>query len=279
MKNNNKYCGTVLFVGLPNAGKSTLLNSIIKQKISIVSPKVQTTKDQISGVFNKDKTQIIFTDTPGIIENRKFYNKHYARMTVNIDIDIDLNCIIVDLQKDINDKNIESFNSFSKKFQKNILVLNKIDLVSNKKMLEVSSLLNSKLNFLETFLISAKKNKGIEYFIDRVTKYIPQREWLYENDILTDKGIKYQISEITREKIFNLLNKEIPYTTEINTRIEDKKEICTIYQDILVLKESQKSIIIGKNGEKIKMIGSRARLDIEKLLKKKIFLNLIVKKK
>ena len=220
MKNKNKYCGTVLFVGLPNAGKSTLLNSIIKQKISIVSPKVQTTKDQISGVFNKDKTQIIFTDTPGIIEKRKFYNKHYARMTFNKDIDVDLNCIIVDLQKDINDKNIESLNSFSKKFKKNFLVLNKIDLVSNKKMLEVSSLLNSKLNFLETFFISAKKNKGIEYFIDRVAKYIPQREWLYENDILTDKGIKYQISEITREKIFNLLNKEIPYTTEINTMIE-----------------------------------------------------------
>ncbi len=266
-------------MGLPNAGKSTLLNSIIKQKISIVSSKVQTTKDQVSGIFNRDETQIIFTDTPGIIEDKKFYNKHYSRMTVNTPIDIDINCIIVDLKKELNEKNIENFRLFSKKFKKNVLVLNKIDLVKKQKMLEVSRLLNSKLNFFETFLISAKKNKGIEYFINKILKYIPERDWIYKRDTFIDKDIRYQISEITREKIFNLLNKEIPYTSEINTTIDDKKKILTIYQDILVQKESQKSIIIGKKGEKIKMIGSRARLEIEKLLKKKVFLNLVVKKK
>ncbi len=269
----------MLFIGLPNAGKSTLLNSIIKKKISIVSSKVQTTKDQISGILTKGDTQIIFTDTPGIIENKRFFNKHYSRMVVNKEFEIDLNCLVIDLKRDINKKEISIFRELLKRFNRNILVLNKIDLVKKERLFEISNLLNSKFNFIETFMISAKKKKGIEFFIKKLINNIPNREWIYNEGILTDKDINYQISEITREKVFKLLNKEIPYSVNIVTEIENNKQIATVKQQILVKKKSQKSIIIGKNGEKIKMIGTKSRIDIEKLLEKKIFLDLIVQTK
>ena len=128
-------------------------------------------------------------------------------------------------------------------------------------------------------MISAKKKKGIEFLIKKLINNIPNREWIYNEGILTDKDINYQISEITREKVFKLLNKEIPYSVNIVTEIENNKKIAMVKQQILVKKKSQKSIIIGKNGEKIKMIGTKSRIDIEKLLEKRIFLDLIVKTK
>jgi len=279
LKNIKKKCGVVLFLGLPNAGKSTLLNTIIKKKISIVSPKVQTTKDQISGILTRGDVQIIFTDTPGIIENKRFFNKHYSRMIVNKEFEIDLNCLVIDLKRDINKKEMSIFSLLLKRFKRNILVLNKIDLVKKERLLEISNLLNSKFNFIETFMISAKKKKGIEFLIKKLINNIPNREWIFNEGIHTDKNINYQISEITREKIFKLLNKEIPYSVKIVTEIENNEKIATVKQLIIVKKKSQKSIIIGKNGEKIKMIGTKSRIDIEKLLEKKIFLDLIVKTK
>ena len=170
------------------------------------------------------------------------------------------------------------FSLLLKRFKRNILVLNKIDLVKKERLLEISNLLNSKFNFIETFMISEEEKKGIEFLIKKLINNIPNREWIFNEGIHTDKNINYQISEITREKVFKLLNKEIPYSVKIVTEIENNEKIATVKQQILV-KKSQKSIIIGKNGEKIKMIGTKSRIDIEKLLEKKIFLDLIVKQK
>ncbi len=279
MKTENFKCGSILLTGFANAGKSTLLNCIIKKKISIVSPKVQTTKDEISGIINIKKTQLVLTDTPGIIENTKFNEKQISRVLLNQERKIDYNLFIFDLKKKLNKKLLNLILTVTKRFPKNFLVLNKIDLVENRRLLEVSKFLNSEINFLETFMISAKKTYGIDFLIKRLIFNAPKSKWMFDNKIKTNKNLDFQISEITREKIFHFLNKEIPYSAEVKTRIESKKGIVYIYQDILVNKESQKSILIGKKGEKIKMIGSRSRLDIENLLNKKVFLNLIVKKK
>ncbi|GIR26093.1 MAG: GTPase Era [Alphaproteobacteria bacterium] len=278
MKIKKYKCGVILLTGFPNAGKSTLLNNILNNKISIVSHKVQTTKEKISGVINLNHSQLIFTDTPGIIQNRKYKTKGLSRSIQDEEEKVDLNLFIYDLSKKIDKKLLSEINTIIQNFKKNYLVLNKIDLVSKDRILKYSEILNSQINFSKTFMISAKKRKGLKFLLNNLIDEIPERHWKYNGKIKVTKSMNYRISEITREKIFNLINKEIPYLVKIKTKIKNEEKIIKIYQEILVNKDSQKSIIIGKNGEKIKMIGTRSRIDIEKILKKKVFLDLTVKK-
>ena len=278
MKIKKYKCGVILLTGFPNAGKSTLLNNILNNKISIVSHKVQTTKEKISGVINLNHSQLIFTDTPGIIQNRKYKTKGLSRSIQDEEEKVDLNLFIYDLSKKIDKKLLTEINTIIQNFKKNCLVLNKIDLVSKDRMLKYSEMLNSHINFSKTFMISAKKRKGLKFLLNNLIDEIPERNWKYNGKKKVTKSINYRISEITREKIFNLVNKEIPYLVKIKTKIKNQEKIIKIYQEIFVNKDSQKSIIIGKNGEKIKMIGTRSRIDIEKILNKKVFLDLTVKK-
>ena len=278
MKIKKYKCGVILLTGFPNAGKSTLLNNILNNKISIVSHKVQTTKEKISGVINLNHSQLIFTDTPGIIQNRKYKTKSLSRSIQDEEEKVDLNLFIYDLSKKIDKKLLSEINTIIQNFKKNYLVLNKIDLVSKDRILKYSEILNSQINFSKTFMISAKKRKGLKFLLNNLIDEIPERHWKYNGKIKVTKSINYRISEITREKIFNLVNKEIPYLVKIKTKIKNEEKIIKVYQEIYVNKDSQKSIIIGKNGEKIKMIGTRSRIDIEKILKKKVFLDLTVKK-
>ena len=278
MKIKKYKCGVILLTGFPNAGKSTLLNNILNYKISIVSHKVQTTKQKISGVLNLNHSQLIFTDTPGIIQNRKYKTKSLSRSIQDEEEKVDLNLFIYDLSKKIDKNLLSQINVIIQNFKKNYLVLNKIDLVSKDRILKYSEIMNSQINFSKTFMISAKRRKGLKFLLNNLIDEIPERNWQYNEKIKVTKSINYRISEITREKIFNLLNKEIPYLVKIKTKIKNEEKIIKVYQEIFVNKDSQKSIIIGKNGEKIKMIGTRSRIDIEKILKKKVFLDLTVKK-
>ena len=278
MKIKKYKCGVILLTGFPNAGKSTLLNNILNNKISIVSHKVQTTKEKISGVINLNHSQLIFTDTPGIIQNRKYTTKNLSRSIQDEEEKVDLNLFIYDLSKKIDKNLLSQMNDIIQNFKKNCLVLNKIDLVSKDRMLKYSEMLNSHINFSKTFMISAKKRKGLKFLLNNLIDEIPERHWKYDGKVKVTKSINYRISEITREKIFNLINKEIPYLVKIKTKINSKEKIIKVYQEIYVNKDSQKSIIIGKNAEKIKMIGTRSRIDMEKLLNKKVFLDLIVKR-
>ena len=278
MKIKKYKCGVILLTGFPNSGKSTLLNKILNNKISIVSHKVQTTKEKISGVINLNHSQLIFTDIPGIIQNRKYKTKSLSRSIQDEEEKVDLNLFIYDLSKTIDKKLLIEINTVIQNFRKNWLVLNKIDLISKDRLLKYSEILNSQINFSKTFMISAKKRKRLKFLLNNLVDEIPERNWKYNAKIQVTKSITYRISEITREKIFNLVNKEIPYLVKIKTKIKNEEKIIKIYQEIYVNKDSQKSIIIGKNGEKIKMIGTRSRIDIEKILKKKVFLDLTVKK-
>ena len=268
-----------LLTGFPNAGKSTLINLLTKNKVSIVSPKVQTTQTNITGVLNSKTTQLIFTDTPGLVFKKKYKKKNISRSVLDKEMHVDYNIFVMDIQRSISKETLSQIEKVNKKFKKNILILNKIDLVKQSRLLEVSKIINEYFKFSYTFMISAKKKKGTISLLSFLMEKAPARDWIYDNKVRVDKSINFRLSEITREKIFNLINKEIPYLVNIDTKIIKKEKLIQVFQEICVKKNSQKSIIIGNKGEKIKMIGTRSRIDIEKVFKKKVYLNLIVKVK
>ena len=273
---DKKACGYVSLIGFPNAGKSTLLNSLIKKKVSIISPKVQTTQEEIIGILNLHNTQIIFCDTPGLNKKKKFNSKKMSRSVFSNLDKIICNLLIVDVQTNLLSEDINFLNKILENYKKNILVINKIDLVDNAKLLLCSKKLNNAFNFEDTFMISAKKRKGTEDLINKLKKLMPCNNWVFNQNEYTNKNDNFIISEITREKIFGLLNKELPYVIKISTMIKKNEKIINVYQKILIDKDSQKAIFIGRGGEKIKKIGIRARKDMEKYFNKKVFLDISV---
>ena len=268
-------CGIVSITGLPNAGKSTLMNKLVNDKVSIISHKVQTTQQSIKGILNIKACQIIFVDTPGIIHTKKFNDRRMSKAIFDSSHSADLNLLVVDVSRNINDKNIKILGRIINNSKKNFLVINKIDKVERTGILKVINLFNTSFKFDETLMISALKKDGLNKLLELITLNIPQRDWIFLDNKTSDQKNEFLFSEITREKIFQLINKEIPYDIKIETAIDD----LNINQNIYVKKSSQKPIIIGKNRNKIKEIGTRARHDIEKKIKKKIFLNLKVKLK
>ena len=275
-KNNKLKCGIVSIIGLPNAGKSSLLNNILNEKVSIISHKVQTTRTAIRGIFNSENSQIIFIDTPGLLKPRTFLDKNMTRSILHSIEDSVINIFLCDITKKEEFIKNKLFKELILSNKKNFLVINKIDLLEKSKLLSSSAEINTIYDFHQTFMISALKNKGIEKLVSSIKNEVPEKDWLYEKSIKTDQKLDFILSEITREKIFQLLNEELPYSINISTNIIDKKNFFKIYQIIVVNKKSQKPIIIGKNGEKIKEIGIRARKDMEKKLNKKIYLDILV---
>ena len=276
-----KKSSNILITGFPNVGKSSLINILLKRKISIVSSKIQTTNENIQAVLNYKDSQMIFVDTPGIIDKKKFYSKKLSREIFKNIEQIDFNLFVYDVTKKLTAPKIKKINETLSIFKINYLVLNKIDLVKNEYLLQQIKQLNKRICFSETFPISVKKKIGINNLLEMISKTSPYRNWVFENnnkDII-NKDLNFTLSEITREKIFNLLNKELPYVIKIQSFLKKEKNIVVVEQKIIVEKESQKAIIIGKGGSKIKDIGRRSRTDMEKVLKKKVFLDLRVLKK
>lgn len=276
MKTDNFKCALISITGFPNAGKSTLLNSIIKEKISIISSKAQTTRNSIRGILNKDKNQLVFIDTPGILKPKTYLDKNMTRSIYHSFKESDINLYIHDIRRNISLKDMELLNDLFQHHPRNNLILNKIDLINKEEILNVVNDLNKKFNFNSTFLISATKKKGLDFLISSLIKQSPLKSWVYKENQKTNQKIIEILSEITREKIFQLTNKEVPYSVSIKTRLVNKRSLIKIHQIINVLSESQKPIIIGKNGEKIKEIGTRSRHDMERKLKQKVFLDLLV---
>ena len=272
----NKKCGKILLSGFSNAGKSSLINFFLKKKVSIVSHKVQTTNQKIRAILNFKSNQLIFVDTPGIITNKRFFSKKMSRSLEEEFDSCDLNLFIFDSSKIVNENLLKKINNLVSNFKINFLVLNKIDLINNEKIVQLISEINKKINFSETFPISVKKKIGIDILLQNIIKNIPNKDWIFEENDLVNNDLKFQLSEITRERIFKFINKEIPYSVNISTSFESLKNLMKVNQTIFVKKNSQKAIIIGKAGQKIKHIGTDSRLEMEKLLKKKVFLDLKV---
>lgn len=271
--------GFVNIFGKPNAGKSTLLNAIIGEKLAIVSSKVQTTRNRIKGFLTTDNYQIIFSDTPGIIEPKYKLHEKMMQSVKSALEDADVALLLYDLSKnDLNEVN-EIFGSLRLKVPA-IVICNKSDKV-NKEVKEAAIEFFSKQRYAkEVIAVSAKTGNNIPELLELILKYLPEGEPFYDSDDMTDLPTRFFAGEIVREKIFELFDEEIPYHTAVIVQeFQEKTTLTKIRADIVVNRETQKSIILGEKGSMIKKLGTMAREEIEKFLQRKVFLELFVKVK
>lgn len=283
MKNKNKF-GFVAIVGAPNVGKSSILNALIGQKISIVSSKAQTTRNRIMGILTKNNTQLVFLDTPGIHKARNNLDNYMNKAISQTLSGVDVILLVVDANKKL--ENTEG--KIIKKLQECkvplILALNKIDLIKDKEsLLEVLNHYSKLAKFSEIVPISALKKDGIDILYKALENNVPNGEHCFSEDELTDQPERVLVSEIVREKVLRYLDKEIPHGVAVCTeKMKERgapKKILDISLVIYCEKKSHKGIIIGKNGSMLKKIGTAARSDIEKLLALPVNLKLWVKVK
>lgn len=271
--------GFVNIFGKPNAGKSTLLNALLGEKLAIVSSKVQTTRHRIKGFLtDPEKYQIIFSDTPGIIETKyKLHEKMMAAVKNALE-DADVALLIVD----VND-NLEECDTIFKTLNLSvptILVLNKIDEAKNGKIAEAEKFFADKVYAKKIIKISALQQHHLKKLLQTIIELLPEGEPFYNEEDLSDLPTKFFVSEIIREKVYELFEDEIPYHVAVNVNeFKEKETLVKIQADIIVQRETQKSIIIGAGGKMIKQVGTLARKDIEKFINNKIFLELFVKVK
>ena len=273
-------CGYVAIVGRPNVGKSTLLNHILGMKLSITSRKPQTTRHQIMGVKTENGVQAIYVDTPGIHQRRstainKYMNRAATSMLSN-DVDVIL-FVAQALQWTEEDQAV--LDKLQTVKTPVVLVINKIDRAKDKdKLLAYTAETAAKYPFAEVVPVSALRGKGIDVVESVVARYLPESEFIYDEDQLTDRSVRFLSAEIIREKLVRELGQELPYTTTVDIeKFEEQPGLITIHALIYVESNGQKSIIIGRKGERLKSIGSSARRDIEKLVDNKVYLDLWVK--
>ncbi len=267
--------GFVNLLGKPNAGKSTLLNALTGEKLAITSPKVQTTRHRISGIISGDNYQIVFSDTPGIIDpHYKLQEKMMASVHAATE-DADVALLLMDVRDDI-EKVQQVFQQLPLKAPK-ILVINKCDLITKADLQKIKEAFSSE-TWAAKVGISALKGQNLNGLLEEIIKLLPEGPPYYPEDTLTDRPVRFFVSELIREKIYLLFREEVPYQTTVLIRqFEEKATLTKISADIIVQRESQKGIILGKKGKDIKQIGTLARRDIEQFLDRKVFLELHVK--
>ncbi len=280
------HCGFVAIIGAPNAGKSTLVNALVGSKVSIVSPKVQTTRMAVRGVSMRDGTQIVFVDTPGIFKPRRKLDRAMVKAAWTGAGDADAICLIVDAPALANEPEglaardtyaiIEGLKANN---QTAALILNKIDGMKRDALLPLMDRLNSQGIFEQVFLISALKGDGVEDVANWCASKMPEGPWLYPEDQAADIPLRLLAAEITREKLYLRLHDELPYATAVETEAwEERKDgSVKINQVIYVQRESQKAIVLGKGGQTIKKIGELARTEMEALFGRRVHLFLFVK--
>jgi GTP-binding protein Era len=262
--------GFVNIVGKPNAGKSTLLNALLGEKLSIVSSKVQTTRHRIRAFLSGDDYQIVFSDTPGVIEPKyKLHEKMMSAVHASME-DADVCLFLADARDAIED--IQATIESLKVKIPLILVLNKMDLIKSGDLAEKISSLKTIQGVNKLIAISAKQKLHLDQLTSTIIALLPEGQAYYDKDELTDLPTKFFASEIIREKIFELYEEELPYqTTVMIAKFEEKLTLIKITADIIVHRESQKAIILGAKGSKIKELGTRSRLELEKFLDSKVF--------
>ncbi|PPR33686.1 MAG: GTPase Era [Alphaproteobacteria bacterium MarineAlpha9_Bin6] len=275
----NSRCMFVALLGAPNVGKSTLLNRVVGAKISIVTPKVQTTRTRIVGIAMRGKVQIIFLDTPGIFKPRQRLQRAMVEAAWSSARQADSIVLLIDANAGLTEDSCRLITKLKDQNRPTIVALNKIDLIKPPRLLKLTSSLNTEGFFTDTFMISALTGDGVEDLVAKLAESAPTGPWLYPKDQLSDVPLRMLAAEITREKLFLQLQNELPYSTAIETEEwnERKDGGVRIDQTIYVQRNSQKMIVVGKNGTRIKSIGSVARCELEKLLERRVHLFLHVK--
>jgi len=280
MQSDNIKSGMAAIVGPPNAGKSTLLNCLLGQKISIVTPKPQTTRNRIIGILNDPSYQIVMLDTPGLHEAGKPLNQEMVKIAVQSLSEVDAILFLVDVSQTVPEKQKKAVGYLAGTAIPAILVLNKVDLLHKDQLLPLIEMYSNIYPFTAIVPISALKNDGTDILLQELVNLMSVGPRFYPQDIPTDATERFIVAEIIREKIFFLTGQEIPYSSAViieSFKEDEKRSLVTIHATIIVEKSSQKSIIIGKKGSKLQQIGKNSRQDIEKLLSQRVLLKLWVK--
>lgn len=273
---NDFKSGFVGIFGKPNAGKSTLLNALLDEKLAIVSPKAQTTRNKILGILNHKEYQIIFSDTPGLLESKYKLHERMMQEVSKVKQGTDVFLYIISA-KDTMDDNQMFIESLKSKIPV-ILIINKIDKAKPEAIAKIKSDASALKNIKEIIEISALEKINLDELLNSIVTYLPAMPAYYDEDTLTDKPMRFFVSELIREKLFFELDEELPYHAAVLVRqYEEKNTLTKIVADIIVSRETQKGIILGKNGSMIKKIGQKSREDIEKFIDRKVFLELHVK--
>lgn len=270
--------GFVNIIGNPNVGKSTLMNALVGERLSIITSKAQTTRHRIMGIVNGDDFQIVYSDTPGILKPNYKLQESMMKFVRGAVSDADVILYVTDTVEQPSDRNSDILEKIALSGIPVLLIINKIDLTTQEKLEELVSFWQQRLPMATIIPASAKESFNIGAIFDRILSLLPEGEPFYPKDTLTDKTLRFFASEIIREKILTNYDKEIPYCCEIE--IDSYKEepaIDRISATIYVARDSQKGIIIGHKGEKLKKVGQQARQDLERFLDKKVFLQLFVK--
>ena len=269
--------GFVNIIGYPNVGKSTLMNALVGEKLSIITSKAQTTRHRIMGIVNGDDFQIVYSDTPGIVRNPAYKMHEYMNKFVESAL-IDADVILLMTETGMQFEENEIIEKIIRSNTPVLLLINKIDLSEQERIVQEMNYWKEKIPQAQVIPVSALMKFNVEKVFDTIIDLLPESPPYFPKDELTDKSMRFFVSEIIREKIFVNYKKEVPYSAEVavDSYLEEEN-LVRIYAYIYVIRESQKAIILGHKGERIKRVGTQAREDIEKFIDKKVFLELRVK--
>ena len=275
-----KKTAFIAIVGRPNVGKSTLLNSIIGEKVAIVSKKPQTTRNRITGIYTVAEDQFVFLDTPGLHKPRTKLGDFMVKTTAQTLGGVDYAILVVEAREEVGDIEAQLINRFKADKMRAILVINKTDMVRAANIAKTIQAYSEAFDFDAVIPISAKSGKGVDIVIEECKQYLSEGDWFFSEDMITDQPERQIAAEIIREKLLRSLDEEIPHGTAVTIEEwKDKRDLVSIRAEIYCEKASHKGIIIGKRGALIKQIGTHARADIEKMLDTKVFLDLYVRVK
>jgi GTPase len=272
-------CGFVAVVGAPNAGKSTLVNALIGQKVAIVTPKAQTTRTRLMGVAIAGESQILLTDTPGIFEPKRRLDRAMVAAAWGSAQDADLIALVVDVSTTVHRGVTAMVDRLKERSEPRILVLNKVDLVRKEELLALAAQLGARADFEEIYMISAATGDGVADLKAALAARVPEGPWHFPEDQVSDATDRMMAAEVTREQLYLQLHAELPYASAVETeKYEERKDgSVAIHQQILVGRDSQKAIVLGRRGSRIKEIGAAARAELAQMLGRKVHLFLHVK--
>jgi GTPase len=275
----SQRCGLVAVVGAPNAGKSTLVNALVGQKVAIVSPKAQTTRTRIMGIAIEAEAQVLLLDTPGIFEAKRRLDRAMVAAAWGGAADADLIALVVDAEAGFSRRIKEMVEQLKARCEAKLLILNKIDRVRKEALLGLATQLGEQLAFEDVFMVSATSGDGVADLKRALAARVPEGPWHFPEDQVSDATDRMLAAEVTREQLYLQLHAELPYESAIETeRFEERKDgSAAIHQQILVARDSQKAIVLGKGGTRIRAIGEAARNQLSELLGRKVHLFLHVK--
>lgn len=275
----SQRCGFVAIIGAPNVGKSTFVNAMVGSKVTIVSPKVQTTRATIRGIAIEGGAQLIFVDTPGIFPPRRRLDRAMVAVAWSGAHDADVVALMVDAKRGLDDATMAIAAKLAEVAAARILIVNKVDLVAKPSLLGLASEANERIKFAATFMVSAQSGDGVAEVKGWLAVHVPSGPWLYPQDQISDAPMRALAAEITREKIYLRLHQELPYRSTVETDVwkELRDGSVRIEQTIFVERESQRKIALGKGGQAIRSIGAEARKEIARLIEKPVHLFLFVK--